>query len=102
MYQIKITPLANEDLAGIVSYIADTLDNHAAAERLLRDITACYENLLQNPLMYERCREQRLKKIGYRKVVIRNYILIYRVSEHSKTIYIMRFFYGARDYETLL
>ena len=37
-----------------------------------------------------------LKEKGYRKVIIKNYILIYRIDEKTNTVYILHFVYGNR------
>ncbi|MDI9470334.1 MAG: type II toxin-antitoxin system RelE/ParE family toxin [Bacillota bacterium] len=52
--------------------------------------------------MYEQCRDLRLRTMGYRRIVIKNYVMVYKVDDEDKTIYVLRFFYGARDYEVLL
>lgn len=54
------------------------------------------------PLMFERCRNPRLRNPGYRRAVIKNYVMVYRVVESEHTVYILRFFYGSRDYEKLI
>lgn len=54
------------------------------------------------PYLYEQCRDPRLSSKGYRKAVIKHYLLIYRVDEAQKTVYLLRFFYGRQNYETLL
>ena len=54
------------------------------------------------PLMYETCHDPYLKELGYRKAVIRNYILIYKVNSETKTVYIMRLFHGRQDYDKLI
>ena len=48
------------------------------------------------------CRDARLKSLGYRKALINNYVMIYRVDEDAKAVYILRFFYARRDYEKLI
>ena len=73
-----------------------------AANDLLDDILKCYDNISLNPLMYALCNNNRLKSKEYRKAVIKNYIMFYRVDEVKQTIYIMRFIYGRRDYINLL
>jgi mRNA-degrading endonuclease RelE of RelBE toxin-antitoxin system len=45
---------------------------------------------------------QPVEKEGYRKAVIKNYILLYKVDETAKTVSVLRFFYGARDYMKLV
>ena len=54
------------------------------------------------PFMYELCQDVRLRSLGYRKALINNYVMIYRVDEGTKTVYILRFFYGRLDYEKLI
>lgn len=101
-YKIKNTDSAEHDLDGIVSYMAGELDNPAAAGRFLDEVDACHAHLETMPLMYEQCRDARLRSLGYRKALISNYVMIYRVDENTKTVYIMRFFYARRDYEKLI
>ena len=43
-----------------------------------------------------------MKEQGYRRAVIKRYVMLYRVAEEEQTVYVLRFFYGARDYEKLL
>ena len=52
--------------------------------------------------MYEFSHNLRLHRMGYHKVVIKNYVMLYRVDEQAKTVYVMHFFYGARQYEKLI
>lgn len=102
MYKLKITELASDDLDSIVAYIAVQLANSNAAARLLDDIEKCYHLLKTNPEMCEACQDERLSQQGYRKALAGNYVLIYKIDEQSRTVYILRFFYGARDYSKLI
>lgn len=102
MYKLLVTELAHQDLDNIVSYIALQLANPKAAGDFLDEVTACYGFLKSNPMMYERCQDRRLGKEGYHKAVIKNYVLVYKIVEVSKTVSIMRFFYGAQDYTKLI
>lgn len=101
-YKVVETAPASRDLAGILGYLAETLANPMAASALADEINACYDSLEQMPNLYALCQDVRLRKLGYRKVTIKNYIMIYRVSEANQSVYILRFFYGRRDYEKLL
>ena len=101
-YKIENTPLAEQDLDGILSYIAENLGNKTATVSFLDEVDACYINLERMPFMYEQCRDPQLRALGYRKAIIKNYVMIYRVDEDKKIVYILRFFYGRRDYEKLI
>ncbi len=101
-YNLVITKPAEKDLADILQYISKDLSAPKAANDLLDDILKCYDNISLNPLMYALCDNDRLKSKKYRKAVIKNYIMLYRIDEEKQIIYIMRFIYGRRDYINLL
>lgn len=81
---------ALDDLAGIISYIAEY--NEAAAARLQDAIEACAERLPDHPFMYRTGRAT-----GTREAVVHpNYILIYRVA--SDAIEIVTVVHSRRQY----
>ena len=101
-YKVVVTEAAHQDLDEAVNYLSNTLKNPCAAVKLLDRTQACYEQLRQFPFLFEACREPRLCEIGYRRAVIDSYILIYHPVKREHTVYIMRFFYGGREYEKLI
>lgn len=101
-YKIIMTELAEQDLDHILGYIAHALANPSAAASFANAVEACYSDLEELPLMYELCHDPRLRALEYHKAVIKNYIMVYRVDETAKTVYILRFFYGRQDYEKLI
>lgn len=102
MYRLKVSELAHQDLDKIVSYIAVQLANPRAAGDFLDEVDQCYGYLKSNPMMYAKCQDKRLEKEGYRKVMIKNYLLVYRIDEDCQVVNILRFFYGAQDYVNLI
>ena len=102
MYNIKITREAYEDIDKIVSYISGVLKNPIAASNFLDELEKCYDNVAFNPESYVLCKDERLKERGYRKIVIKNYIVFYRTDITENTVYIMRVIYGRRDYAKLI
>ncbi|MFZ3132989.1 MAG: type II toxin-antitoxin system RelE/ParE family toxin [Desulfosporosinus sp.] len=102
MYKLIITELAHQDLDKIVSNIAVELVNPTAAGVFLDEVDKCFGYLKSNPLMYGKCQNKRLEKEGYRRALIKNYLLVYKINEESNIVSIMRFFYGAQDYINLI
>ena len=98
MYKLIITELAQEDLDGIIEYIAIDLANPTAAKDFLDKVQESYGYLKNNPYIYAPVEDRRLAKEGYRKALIKNYILVFKTDEKTKTTTIYRFFYAARDY----
>lgn len=96
MYNLLITEAAEMDLDSIVDYIAVTLANPAAATTFLDQVEEGYQILRTTPLAYAACSDDVLRAKQYRKAVINNYLLIYRVDQ--QTVYVLRFFFGRQDY----
>lgn len=101
-YKLVKTDSFQRDLDAAIGYIALSLENKTAAVSLLNAIEQCYDGIERMPLMYEACHDPRLRELGYRKVVIRNYIMIYQVDKDRETVNILRFFHGRQDYEKLI
>ena len=101
-YELIVTEAAHSDLDEALDYIVHRLSNPTAAVSLLDQVEACYGQLRNFPMLYEACWDPRLLDLGYRKVVIGHYILVYHPVEEERTVYVLRFFYGGRDYEKLI
>ncbi len=97
-YEIILSDEAHADIDETLDYIANNLHNPIAARNLLDKTEEIYNELSLNPYMYAACNDVRLRKEGYRKVVINNYVMIYRVNDDSSFVYIVRVFYGRRNY----
>ncbi|HRT30492.1 MAG TPA: type II toxin-antitoxin system RelE/ParE family toxin [Kiritimatiellia bacterium] len=100
MYELLITEAAEQDLDGIVEYIAVRLANPSAAGSFLDAVEACYENLRRTPKIYSECADAYLKSRGYRKALIKNYnyVLVFRFGREANKVYVLRFFYAGQDY----
>jgi len=101
-YRIIRTDHFQQDLDSAVGYIVLSLENRAAAKSLLDAVEECYETLESMPLMYEACHDPFLREKGYRRAIIKNYIMVYEVDEQDKTVTVLRFFHGKRDYEKMI
>lgn len=101
-YKLKITKEAHEDLNNIIDYTAHSLSNPIAAARFLDEVEKQYREVVKNPFMYAVCRDERLKQAGYRKFLVKNYLVFYRVEDAEQIIYILRIIYAGRDYEKLI
>lgn len=101
-YKLVKTDSFQRDLDAVIGYIVLSLENKAAAASLLDAIEQCYDGIERMPLMYEACYDPHLRELGYRKVVIRNYIMIYQVDKDREIVNILRLFHGRQDYEKLI
>jgi plasmid stabilization system protein ParE len=92
----------DNDVDEIAGYLESDLKNPQAASEFLDDVEKSYRTLTTNPHLFALCTDERLYREGYRKSVIKNYLVLYRIDEAKKTVYVVRIVYGARDYPQLL
>ncbi len=97
-YQIRLLKIAEEDFTEIVSYIA--ADNPSAANTLANKIEKNLELLSDNPKLGRIPRDEEIRNLGYRYIIIQNHIVFYTIDE--RTILIHRILHSARKYKSLL
>ena len=97
-YQIRLLSIAEEDFTEIISFIA--ADNPTAADAIASDIEKNLELLSINPNLGRIPREEELRNLGYRYLIVKNYLIFYTIE--ARTIFIHRILHGARNYKTLL
>ena len=97
-YQIRFLKIAEEDFTEIVSYIA--ADNPTAANAIADKIEKNLLLLSENPKLGRIPRDEEIRILGYRYLVVQNYIIFYTIEE--RTILIHRMLHGARNYKSLL
>ncbi|MBU2494043.1 MAG: type II toxin-antitoxin system RelE/ParE family toxin [Bacteroidetes bacterium] len=97
-FQIRLLKIAEEDFTDIVSFIED--ENPTAAETIANKIEKNLELLSQNPKLGRIPRDEEIKNLGYRYIIVQNYIIFYTIEE--RTIFIHRILHGARNYKSIL
>ena len=97
-FQIRFLKIAEEDFTEIVSYIA--ADNPIAADVIAAKIEKNLDLLSQNPQLGRIPRDEEIRNMGYRYLIIQNNIIFYTIEE--KTILVHRILHGARNYKSLL
>jgi len=98
-YRVEVSESADRDLDAILTYIAEELASPKAASKFADELDAKYEILENHPLIFELSRNERLARMGYRRFVVGNYVVLYLVDEKECTVTISRLFYGKQDYE---
>jgi plasmid stabilization system protein ParE len=101
-YGIHITRAAERDLNSAVDYIEFVLFNPQAADALLDEAEMKIGELSIFPERFSLVDDPVLKAWGIRFTLMKNYIAFYVVSEENRTVYVVRFLYGKRDWITIL
>lgn len=95
---VRLLRAAENDLDEIISFVA--ADNPKAASILAAKIEAGLSRLGLHPLLGKIAKEEALAKLGYRYLIVQNYLLFYTCSQ--QVVLIHRIVHGARDYLNLL
>ncbi len=97
-YTVLFLEAAEKDFDDIVSYIA--AENRGAAEATAIKIERSLARLSNHPYLGRIPNEEDLIRLGYRFLVVENYLIFYTLEE--RTIWVHRILHGARDYINLL
>ena len=101
-YKIHITKKAENDLEGAADYIEFNLLNPKAADDLLDEAERKIYDLAPSPKMYPTVDDPVLKAWEIRFVPVDNYLAFYIIKENTKTVHLIRFLYGKRNWINLL
>jgi plasmid stabilization system protein ParE len=96
-YTVRLLPAAEADFLEIIAYIA--LDNPTAAGALADSIEKTMTGLQNLPFRGKIPDEENLRRMGYRYLVVGNYLILYTVE--AQTVWIHRIIHGVRDYLSL-
>ncbi len=97
-WRIQYLSVASRDLIEIMDYIK--ADNPVAASELLDKLDASVSRLENMPYSGKTPDDARLKALGYRILVVGNYLIFYVVT--GTKIEIRRVLHGKRNYGFLL
>ena len=95
---VRLLALAEQDLADIYEYV--TTENATAADRILGRIEKDLTGLSSQPLLGRIPRDPDISRIGYRYLIIGDYLAFYRIE--SKAVLVYRILHGARDFADVL
>ena len=97
-YAVKLTPRAERDLDGIYAYIAETLLEPGIAEDMADTLEKGILSLDTMPYRCPRRKHGIYANKGYRNLFIKNYTVIFRVDEETKTVVIVTVRYSGMDF----
>jgi len=99
MYRLTFLPIAKQDMTDIVRYVSQELLNPTAADVLANEMIDAAERLCDFPYINAVHQTVTPLKHEYRKLLVKNYIMLYWVDEKDKIITIARVIYARRDFE---
>jgi len=97
-YRVEYLTSARRDLVDIVTYLRR--DSPATAARLIDELEASIGGLARHPKPGNEPRAGRLQRLGYRILVVGDYLVFYVFK--TRRVQIRRVLHGARRYSFLL
>lgn len=98
MYTYRLLPSAIRDLQEVGDYIANELYAPEIAVALLNEIESAISAACEFPLSLPAINDALLRIKGYRKIIVKNYIVFVIPDQEQKVLNVMRVMYYARDY----
>lgn len=98
-YDLRILPPAQHELEEIALLYRE-LSGAASARTITDGLYNAMERLTVFPLSAPTIRDAELRRMGFRYVVVKNYLLFYRLI--GDTVFVYHIVHGKTDYPTLL
>lgn len=96
-YKVKVNPRAIRELDHIYEYIANEKLDLENAKKQVERIKKAVLSLSIFPQSHQERNEGRYAGKGYRQLLIDNYIVIFRIDELNKTVYVVTIQYQGRN-----
>lgn len=101
-YVLQYSPAARDDLRKIYMYIAFDLMASENAEGQVKRIRNEIRSLNFMPSRYEIVDWEPWKSMRMRKVPVDNFVIYYTVNDDTRTVTIIRIFYGGRNIKDII
>lgn len=97
-YEVKIAPIVMKQINRISDYILEDLCAEKAAKSFTKQVKNEIEKLQYTPEMYAEIEKYDELNRRYRRIIIKNFIILYTVDEMNLIVYISKIYYGKRNY----
>lgn len=97
-YRVDVSEPAEKDLLDIVRYITSQLSAPISALDMMEAFEEALANLSDFPQRCPLIADERLSQMGYRKLIVNNYVVFFSIDEKNKVVDVERILYGRRDW----
>lgn len=94
-YELRVLPLFEKDLNGIIDYICDVLKNPIAAADLVDEVERAIHERLTCAEAFEPYHSLRERRYSYYRIAVKNYTIYYVVID--RVMEVRRILYSRRD-----
>lgn len=97
-YEVEFTEECIQEMKKVYDYIKDNLNAENSAKNIMNMVEKTVTNLVNEPRMYMEIPQYIGTNEIYRRIVIKNYVLLYTIDEEKNKIFISHMYYGGRNY----
>ena len=97
-YKVDVSEPAENDLMDVVRYIASQLSAPISALHMMELFEEAMAELSDMPQRCPLVADERLSQMGYRKLILKNYIVFFSIDEKNKVVNVERILFGRRDW----
>lgn len=101
-FRIHVSGPAENDLRDIVRYISAQLAAPMTADKILDELNKAMTGLANMPQKCPLLHDERLASMGYRKLIVKSYVIFFTANGKTKTVNIERILYARRDWLHIL
>ena len=101
-YRVDLSEPAENDLRYIVRYISAQLSAPMTALKMMDTIAEAITGLAVMPQTCPPVTDERLAMMGYRKLLVKNYIVFFTIDEKSQVVDVEKILYARRDWRHIL
>ena len=101
-YRIDVSEPAEKDLHDIVRYISAQLSAPITALKMMDIVEEAIMGLAVMPQKCPFVTDERLAMMGYRKLLVKNYIIFFTIDEKSGVVNVERILYARRNWHYIL
>jgi len=100
-YKVLVTHTAKKEIDYIITYLSEEMFSPDIAKLYLAEIRRAINSLAMMPKRFTLIFDEELTPLGYRKLMVKNYIIFFTVNDEENTVYIQRVHYNRRDWAKL-
>ena len=97
-YKVDISEPAENDLMDVVRYITSQLSAPVSALQMMELFEEAMAGLSDMPQRYPLVTDERLSQMGYRKLILKNYIVFFSIDDKNRVVNVERILYGRRNW----
>lgn len=101
-YKIQVSNNAKQDLLNIKYHITNVIGAKIASNNLLLAIDKAIFSLEENPKRCPKILNSATKRYGIRKLLVKNYIIFFRVIDDTNSVQVLRVLYARQNLKKLI